>query len=89
MENASSGVRINALCPGLVDTPFIAALPQKFRERMIFGIPMDRPARPEELAAAVLWLCCDAASYVSGHAMVVDGATSVGTVATRFDDLVA
>lgn len=88
MDYANKGIRINALCPGLVDTPFIGALPKPIIDRLVFSIPMDRPGRPEEMAAAALWLCSDGASYVTGHAMVVDGGTSLGGSGTRFDDLV-
>lgn len=87
MDYGRSGIRINALCPGLVDTPFVAALPKPVMDRLIFSIPMDRPGRPEEMAAAALWLCSDGASFVTGHAMVVDGGTSLGGTGTRFDDL--
>lgn len=87
VDYAAQGIRINALCPGLVDTPFIGALPQVLRDRLIFGVPMGRPGRPEEMAQAALWLCSEAASYVTGHTMVVDGAASLGAVGTRFDDL--
>jgi len=88
MEYADKGIRINALCPGLVATPFIAALPQPVIDRLVFSIPAGRPADPTELAKAALWLCSSDASYVTGHAMVVDGGTSVGASGTRFDDLV-
>lgn len=89
IDYAAQGIRINALCPGLVDTPFIAQLPQEFRDHLTFGIPLGRAGTPEEMAQAMLWLCSDGASYVTGHAMVVDGATSLGGVATRFDHLLA
>lgn len=87
VDYAAQGIRINALCPGLVDTPFIAALPQSIRDRLKFGIPMNRAGRAEEMAAAALWLCSDDASYVTGHAMVVDGAASLGAAGTRIDNL--
>jgi NAD(P)-dependent dehydrogenase (short-subunit alcohol dehydrogenase family) len=86
MDYADSGkLRINAICPGLVDTPFIGNLPAPVRSRLINGIPMRRPAQAAEIANAVLWLCSDAASYVTGHAMVVDGGASLGGEATRFE----
>jgi NAD(P)-dependent dehydrogenase (short-subunit alcohol dehydrogenase family) len=87
MDYADQGIRINALCPGLVDTPFLANLPAPAVERLISGIPMRRMAQPEEMAQAVLWLCSDAASYVQGHALPVDGGTSLGGTATYLDDL--
>lgn len=89
MDYAAKGIRINALCPGLVDTPFISALPQPFIDRLVFAIPMGRPGKAEEMAKAVLWLCSDDASYVTGHSMVVDGGTSLGGTGTRMDDLLS
>lgn len=86
MDYADKGnIRINALCPGLVDTPFIGELPPPVRKRLIDGIPMRRPAAAEEIARAALWLCSDGASYVTGHAMVVDGGASLGGEATRIE----
>jgi NAD(P)-dependent dehydrogenase (short-subunit alcohol dehydrogenase family) len=86
MDYADSGrLRINALCPGLVDTPFIGDLPEPIRARLINGIPMRRPAQADEMAQAVLWLCSDGASYVTGHTLVIDGGASLGGEATRFD----
>lgn len=87
VDYAARGIRINALCPGLVDTPFIGQLPQAIKDRLIFGIPKGRPGRAEEMARAVLWLSTDDADYVTGHAMVVDGGASLGATATRIDDL--
>lgn len=87
MDYATKGVRVNALCPGAIDTPFLAELPKPFLNRLIFGTPMTRLGKPEEMAQAVLWLCSDAASYVTGHALAVDGGTVLGGIGTRFDDL--
>jgi len=87
MDYATRGVRINSLCPGAIDTPFLAQLPKPFLDRLIFGTPMTRLGKPEEMAQAVLWLCSDAASYVTGHALSVDGGTVLGGIGTRFDDL--
>ena len=49
---------------------------------------MDRLGRADEMAQAVLWLCSDGASYVTGHALAVDGGTVLGGMGTRFDDLI-
>lgn len=87
MENATKGVRINSLCPGAIDTPFLSELPAPFLGRLVFGTPMSRLGTPSEMAQAVMWLCSDAASYVTGHALSVDGGTSLGGMGTRFDDL--
>lgn len=73
---ASAGIRINAICPGYVDTPmadFIFERRPSSEEQIAARHPVGRIARPEEIAAAVLWLCSDAASFVTGHPMVVDG----------------
>jgi NAD(P)-dependent dehydrogenase (short-subunit alcohol dehydrogenase family) len=87
MDYATKGVRVNALCPGAIDTPFLAQLPKPFLNRLIFGTPMTRLGTPAEMAQAVLWLCSDAASYVTGHSLAVDGGTVLGGIGTRFDDL--
>jgi NAD(P)-dependent dehydrogenase (short-subunit alcohol dehydrogenase family) len=75
LENAERGVRVNSLCPGWTETPLIQARldDPDFRARILASEPMGRPGRPEEIAAAVVWLCSDAASFVTGHAMSVDG----------------
>jgi NAD(P)-dependent dehydrogenase (short-subunit alcohol dehydrogenase family) len=76
LDYAQSNIRINAVCPGIIDTPmmdrFSGGNPEG-RERVIAQEPVGRMGRPEEIAAAVLWLCSDAAAFVVGHAMVVDG----------------
>lgn len=77
---ARRGIRVNCVCPGVVETPMteaVAANPE-VRKIMEGMTPMGRMGRPEEIAAAVLWLCSDQASFVTGHALVVDGgATAV------------
>ena len=71
-----SNIRINAICPGIIDTEmmdrFTGGTPEG-RDRVIAQEPIGRMGRPDEIAAAVVWLCSDAASFVIGHAMVVDG----------------
>jgi len=77
---AKSNIRVNVVCPGMIDTPmmdrFSGGTPDG-RERVIAQEPVGRMGRPEEIAAAVLWLCSDAAAFVTGHAMVVDGGQTV------------
>jgi NAD(P)-dependent dehydrogenase (short-subunit alcohol dehydrogenase family) len=76
LDYATSSIRINAVCPGFVDTPMIQHFTKgnpEGRKQAIAMEPMGRMAKPEEIAAAVLWLCSDAASFVTGHALSVDG----------------
>jgi len=76
VEYAQQGIRINAVNPGPIRTPmvdrFIATIPE-FESNMTALEPIGRMGTPEEVAEAVVWLCSDAASYVIGHTMVVDG----------------
>jgi NAD(P)-dependent dehydrogenase (short-subunit alcohol dehydrogenase family) len=77
LEYAARGIRINAVCPGLIWTPMadqmVAAGQGEALKAMEKSIPMGRVGRPEEIADAVLWLCSNAASYVTGQSISVDG----------------
>ncbi len=81
IDHARDGIRVNALCPGLVDTPITAGVSQMpgLREEWTRRIPMGRAAQPEEMAQVVAFLASDAASYVTGHIMVADGGTTAHT----------
>ena len=75
LKHARAGIRVNAVCPGVIETPMtdsVAANPE-IRKIMESMTPMGRMGQPEEIASAVLWLCSDQASFVTGHAMVIDG----------------
>ena len=80
LEYAAHNIRVNVICPGLIDTP----MADRFVDRMQAGgidaeqfvlslTPLKRRGTPEEIAEAAVWLCSDAASYITGHAMVIDG----------------
>ncbi|HEY5164533.1 MAG TPA: SDR family NAD(P)-dependent oxidoreductase [Acidimicrobiia bacterium] len=77
-----SGVRINCLCPGLIDTPLTEILHDpalaKVRERFVEWHTLGRAGRPEEVAAAALFLASDDASFVHGEALTVDGGLTAG-----------
>jgi NAD(P)-dependent dehydrogenase (short-subunit alcohol dehydrogenase family) len=80
LEYAARGIRINAVCPGIIDTPMVAGMKTTETEAMnelMKGVPIARLGRPEEIASAVLWLCSPGASYVIGHALAVDGGYTI------------
>ncbi len=72
---AKAGIRVNCVCPGVIETPMTAPLTANPEMRQLLDsmTPMGRMGQAEEIAAAVLWLCSDAASFVTGHPLVVDG----------------
>jgi NAD(P)-dependent dehydrogenase (short-subunit alcohol dehydrogenase family) len=76
LEYATLGIRVNAVCPGYIRTPLIEeALTSnpEMEAQIVARHPVGRMGRPEEIAEAVMWLCSDAASFVTGHTMTVDG----------------
>ncbi|MGH6641694.1 MAG: glucose 1-dehydrogenase [Bradyrhizobium sp.] len=76
LEYAPRGIRINAVCPGTIDTPMVAEMLEKQPDAMkeiLQDQPIGRLGRPEEIASAVLWLCSPGASFVIGHPLAVDG----------------
>jgi NAD(P)-dependent dehydrogenase (short-subunit alcohol dehydrogenase family) len=77
LEAAAQGIRINAVCPGLVDTPMIADLDEDVRASLSASHPLGRIARPEEIADAVVFLASDKSSFITGIALTVDGGYSV------------
>ncbi len=76
LEYAKSGIRVNAVCPGVIQTPMVergAQLSPGFDELAVSMEPVGRFGQPAEVGEAVVWLCSDAASFVTGHPMTVDG----------------
>lgn len=76
LENAQQGLRVNSVCPGAIQTPmierFVGESPEA-RKDLETQHPMGRFGKPEEVAEAVVWLCSDKASYVTGQTLAVDG----------------
>lgn len=80
IDYAAKGVRINAVCPGAIRTPMAEELIRRnpqIEAELLRDIPAGRLGKPEEIANAVLWLCSPQASFVDGHALLVDGAFSI------------
>lgn len=72
-EYAAEGIRVNAVSPGAIETELWANAPAGMMEQVAAGIPMQRVGQPQDIAAAVIWLCSDAAGFVTGQNMAIDG----------------
>ncbi len=78
-ELGKFGIRVNAVAPGFIATEILQSMPQKILDGMVSHTPLARMGRPEEVAEAYLWLASDAASYVTGTVLSVDGGLVTGT----------
>jgi NAD(P)-dependent dehydrogenase (short-subunit alcohol dehydrogenase family) len=80
LDYAAQNVRINAVCPGYIETPmmdrFTGGTPEG-RAKVVAEEPAGRMGKPEEVAAAAVWLCSDAAAFMVGHALVIDGGQTI------------
>jgi 3-oxoacyl-[acyl-carrier protein] reductase len=72
-ELAGRGITANVIAPGFITTDMTAAIPEDAQKRMLEAIPLGRFGRPEDVADAVVFLCSEAASYITGQTLVVDG----------------
>jgi NAD(P)-dependent dehydrogenase (short-subunit alcohol dehydrogenase family) len=80
LEYAGQGIRVNAICPGSTRTPMLEGFmggDEQVERMMTRAVPLGRLGRPEEIADAVVWLCSNAASFVVGHALAVDGGSVI------------
>jgi NAD(P)-dependent dehydrogenase (short-subunit alcohol dehydrogenase family) len=80
LDYASQNIRINAVCPGFIETPMYDRFTggtEKGRQEVISQEPIGRAGKPEEIADAVIWLCSETSSFIVGHALVVDGGQTV------------
>lgn len=73
LELAPSGIRVNSIHPGLIETPMIDNAPEAMKTAFAAGTPAGRAGRPEEVAALVVFLCSDGSSYINGAEIAVDG----------------
>lgn len=81
LEYAKQGIRVNAVCPGVIHTAMVDRVTGRDKEvekKYIAMEPIGRMGLPEEVAETVVWLCSDAASFITGHAMAVDGGFTAG-----------
>lgn len=74
LENANKNIRINCVCPGAIQTPWVKRITKGLNELH----PMNRIGQPEEVANAIIWLCSDESSFITGHSLVIDGGRIAG-----------
>lgn len=72
-ENAFKGITVNCVCPGYINTDMVAAMPEKVLQSIISGIPVGRLGHPEEIAQTVVYLASDAAAFMTGAVMTING----------------
>lgn len=78
IDYANDGIRVNAVCPGTIMTPLLAATPEELRQQFLRSHAIDRFGEPEEVAAVVAWLCSEESSFVTGAAVPVDAGSVAG-----------
>ena len=79
LELAQKNIRVNAVTPGPIMTPLLVRDWQGDISKAADGVPMGRVGRPEEVAEAVVWLCSERASFITGHILPIDGGMLCGT----------
>ena len=77
-ETARKGITVNTISPGYIATDMVMAVPEEIRDRIIAQIPVQRLGKPEEIAAAVAFLCSDDAAFITGANMPVNGGQFMG-----------
>ncbi|MEA5459396.1 glucose 1-dehydrogenase [Arcicella sp. LKC2W] len=82
LEYAKKGIRVNAVCPVFTITPLVTemfdVIGDDMKDKLEASIPMKRFGKPEEIAEAIVWLCSDSASFITGHALPIDGGITAG-----------
>ena len=72
-EMAARGVRVNAVAPGYIETEMTSVLNDEVKSKMLANIPLGRYGQPEDVANAIVFLCSEQASYITGQVLVIDG----------------
>ena len=80
VELVPDGIRVNCICPGNVDTPMLATVPDEMRKGWAAGNPIGREAQPSEIAAVVRFLTSEDSSYITGQVIHVDGGDTAKVV---------
>jgi NAD(P)-dependent dehydrogenase (short-subunit alcohol dehydrogenase family) len=82
LEYAKKGIRVNAVCPVFTITPLVTGMfdviGDDMKDKLEASIPMKRFGKPEEIAEAIVWLCSDSSSFITGHALPIDGGMVAG-----------
>ena len=75
---AKAGIRVNAICPGVIETPLVDSLPDEIKEALSHMHPVGRFGEPHEVADTVLWLCSEKSAFITGQSVVIDGGLTIG-----------
>jgi NAD(P)-dependent dehydrogenase (short-subunit alcohol dehydrogenase family) len=78
IDHAATGVRVNAVCPGYIETPMVAEAMARRGDRILATVPMRRLGLAGDIAEAVVWLCSDRSGFVTGTTLTVDGGYTAG-----------
>jgi NAD(P)-dependent dehydrogenase (short-subunit alcohol dehydrogenase family) len=78
IDYAEAGIRVNAVCPGYIETPMIGEAMARRGDRILSTVPMRRLGLPDDIAEAVVWLCSDRSGFVTGTTLTVDGGYTTG-----------
>ena len=75
---AKSGIRVNAVCPGVIETPLVESLPDEIKKAAVHMHPTGRFGEPHEVANTVLWLCSEKSAFITGQSIAIDGGLTIG-----------
>ena len=82
IDHAEAGIRVNAVCPGYIDTPMVGEAMTRRGAQILSTVPMRRLGLAEDIAEAVVWLCSDRSGFVTGATLTIDGGYTAGSGGT-------